>query len=454
MASGTWTYTISSSATDALDAGDSVTDTYAFAASDSTTQTVTITITGANDAPVFSDGGTASASVEEGATTVATYAATDADDSAVVTYSVSGGADSALFSVVSTTGALSFSTAPDYDSGSACAAGNSCVVELTASDAADTDTITVTIAVTDANDQTPTYSATDTTPSVLEGTTAADAFAITDTDTGDSNACTLAGADSALFTCTVSGDSVSLAFTTAPDYESPGDADADNIHAVTVTISDGVNTGSTISYTVTVTDSTSVLIQTGQTGSVAEDASVGDSVMTLTITDGTPTAIIISTGNGDGVFAISTAGVITVADVTNLDYETTSSYTLTLVAYDASSSDVADVTVSITDVNDAPTVATAISDASIAEDAAYSLDISSNFADQDSGDVLSFSATGLPSSGNLAITTAGVISGTPLNADVGAHTIVVTATDDDSTPASVTDTYVLTVTNTNDAPTV
>ena len=68
--------------------------------------------------------------------------------------------------------------------------------------------------------------------------------------------------------------------------------------------------------------------------------------------------------------------------------------------------------------------------------------------------MLSFSATGLPSSGNLAITTAGVISGTPLNADVGAHTIVVTATDDDSTPASVTDTYILTVTNTNDAPTV
>ena len=42
MASGTWTYTIDSSATDALDAGDSVTDTYAFEASDTTTQTVTI----------------------------------------------------------------------------------------------------------------------------------------------------------------------------------------------------------------------------------------------------------------------------------------------------------------------------------------------------------------------------------------------------------------------------
>ena len=103
----------------------------------------------------------------------------------------------------------------------------------------------------------------------------------------------------------------------------------------------------------------------------------------------------------------------------------------------------------VTNTNDDPTVATEISDASTDEDASYTLDISSNFADVDAGDTLSYTATGMPST--LTMSTAGVLSGTPVNADVGVHTIIVTATDDASTAGSVTDTFELTVVNTNDA---
>ncbi|MFL2965633.1 MAG: putative Ig domain-containing protein [Candidatus Thalassarchaeaceae archaeon] len=49
------------------------------------------------------------------------------------------------------------------------------------------------------------------------------------------------------------------------------------------------------------------------------------------------------------------------------------------------------------------------------------------------------------------MSSAGVISGTPVNADVGVYTVVVTATDDATTAGSVTDTFTLTVVNTNDA---
>ena len=57
------------------------------ATSDSLTDTITVTVplTDANEvSPVFSYVSTASASVAEGATTVATYAATDADGSSAV----------------------------------------------------------------------------------------------------------------------------------------------------------------------------------------------------------------------------------------------------------------------------------------------------------------------------------------------------------------------------------
>ena len=47
------------------------------------------------------------------------------------------------------------------------------------------------------------------------------------------------------------------------------------------------------------------------------------------------------------------------------------------------------------------------------------------------------------------MSSSGTLSGTPLQADVGAHTIVVTASDGSLT---VSDTFILTVANVNDAP--
>ena len=120
---------------------------------------------------------------------------------------------------------------------------------------------------------------------------------------------------------------------------------------------------------------------------------------------------------------------------------------------DGDASDTMTVTITVTGANDAPAVVTEIAETSVDEDdISFSLDVSTSFADADTGDVLTYSATGLPTSGNLVISSAGVISGTPLNADVGIYTVVVTATDDSSTtaPSTVTDTFTLTVVNTND----
>ena len=73
------------------------------------------------------------------------------------------------------------------------------------------------------------------------------------------------------------------------------------------------------------------------------------------------------------------------------------------------------------------------------------------FADVDAGDSLSYTTSTLPSwlSFNAATRT---FSGTPVNADVGALTITVTAKDGSNATAS--DSFVLTIANVNDAPTV
>ena len=97
--------------------------------------------------------------------------------------------------------------------------------------------------------------------------------------------------------------------------------------------------------------------------------------------------------------------------------------------------------------NDTPVVASAIADATATEDSVYSYDASAHFSDVD-GDTLAYTAT--LSNGNalpvwLDISTNGTLSGTPDNGDVGAIEVTVTATD--SSLATASDTFTLSVTN-------
>ena len=71
LSSGTWTYTLNNShaSVQALDVGESFTDSYTFAASDGSTQTVTVTINGAEDSAVIS--GTSTGTVSEDGTLTA-----------------------------------------------------------------------------------------------------------------------------------------------------------------------------------------------------------------------------------------------------------------------------------------------------------------------------------------------------------------------------------------------
>lgn len=89
-----------------------------------------------------------------------------------------------------------------------------------------------------------------------------------------------------------------------------------------------------------------------QSFSVDEDANNGTTVGTVSYTGGIPTSFAILSGNGGGVFQIDNSGVITVADNTNLDYETTSSYTLEVEASNTHGSDTGTITININDVDE------------------------------------------------------------------------------------------------------
>lgn len=102
----------------------------------------------------------------------------------------------------------------------------------------------------------------------------------------------------------------------------------------------------------------------------------------------------------------------------------------------------------------APILQAAVPDLSADEDALFSYDLTGNFFDQDGNATLAYSASledGSALPGWLSLDSAtGMLTGTPLNEDVGTLALHVSATD--TVGRTVSDTFILTANNVNDAP--
>lgn len=109
----------------------------------------------------------------------------------------------------------------------------------------------VTLAINDLNDNAPAFSSGTATATIAEGQTVTGYTAsATDADAGATISYSITGgADHALFTLTDGA----LSFSAAPDFETPGDDDANNDYELIVTATDGTH-GATQTVTLTVTD--------------------------------------------------------------------------------------------------------------------------------------------------------------------------------------------------------
>ena len=111
-----WTYTISDAAIDFLGTATANMSFRVFIEDNNgslTWQTVNISISGANDIPVITSDDTFS--VSENTTTVGTVTSFDPDIGALRQFSIAGGADAGRFNINSSTGALTFKVAPDFE---------------------------------------------------------------------------------------------------------------------------------------------------------------------------------------------------------------------------------------------------------------------------------------------------------------------------------------------------
>ena len=125
-------------------------------------------------------------------------------------------------------------------------------------------------------------------------------------------------------------------------------------YTLKVSVSDGMD-ASTADITINVTDVNTAPTITNQTFSIAEDAAVDAEVGTVQASDedNNNLTFSITSGNTGDAFAVNaSSGLLTVAKA--LDFETTPTYTLKVSVSDGMASNTADVTINITDVDEAP----------------------------------------------------------------------------------------------------
>ena len=291
-----------------------------------------------NNAPVFD---TASAfTINEGETDITTLSASDADGDSV-SYGKTSDGDSSYFTVNQTTGALSFTNAPDYENPTDSDTDNDYSVTVTATDGFNTTSQAISVTVADISDSPPTFTSSGSF-TANENQTAIGTVVASDPD-GDTVAYSLSGTDAD--SLEINSSTGVLTFKIAPDYETKSSYSAEAI------ASDGTNASAqTISITIVNVNEFTPTFTSSSSFTVAENQTTGPTI-TASDGDGDTLTYSISGGADASSFEInSSSGAITFK--TAPDYETKSSYQLSVRASDGTNIAAQDITVNIGNLNE------------------------------------------------------------------------------------------------------
>ena len=317
------------------------------------TATITVNVNDVNEAPIITSLNTFT--VAENQPAVATLTVTDVDTGDTPTFSETiTGTDAAAFTLT-TGGVLTFNDNPNFETKS------SYSITITVADGGNpslTDTQDITVNVNDVNEA-PT----------LENTT----LQVSENSVNGANVGDIMGQDpdteapnNELTYSIIDGDTdgafaISDAGEITVNGEDKIDFETTPFYTLTVQVDDGGTPAliGTATIMVNVTDVNEAPIITSlNTFTVAENQ---PAVATLTVTDvdtgDTPTFSETITGTDAAAFTLTTAGVLTFND--NPNFETKSSYSITVTVTDGgtpSLTDTQDITVNVTDVNEAPTL--------------------------------------------------------------------------------------------------
>ena len=410
----------------------------------SVSQAITITVTNINEAPFISDycfdsdvlAGCDDIYVDENQTSALQINALDPENQTISYsfYNDSGNDDNSYFNI-SSSGAVTFKTTPDYETKNSYAL----YFALTDSDGLSAGSYQYNIRLNNLNDNTPVISSS-ATFSAAENQTAIGSISASDAD-GDSLTYSISGSE-----INISSSGV-LTFATAPDYETK------NSYTATVTVSDGTN-AVTQDITINITDvDEAPTITSSSTFTIAENQT---SVGSVTATDpenqsltyaiySLPAPLAGEQYSGGSIN--SSTGAITL-NGTGFNYEERTSITAQVEVSDGTNAVTQDITINITDVDEAaPNAAPTISSSATFSAAENQTAIGSVTATDADGDSLTYSISG----SEITISSSGVLTfaSAPDYETKNSYTATVTVSDGAD---SVTQAITVSITDANDNP--
>ena len=366
--------------------------------SDSTgsdTQELTVTVIDVNEYSVSTPSSTGSGQIAENASAGASAGikvqASDADGTNnTVTYSfVNGATSSGLFDIDASSGTVSYNGTDslDFESGTTSYSLN---IYATSSDGSSA-SASFTVNVTNVNEA-PSFTSS-TTASTFENETGTIYTATASDPENDSLTYSLSGTDSGKFSIDTSSGVIS--FNAAPDYETPGDSNVDNTYEVQLQVTDSGNLSSDLSLRISVSNVNEAPIFTSLTTTSAEENDAGV-IYTAEVKDDAGDTHIYSIigGTDQDSFNLSGAG-LSFNDPP--DYEASDdkkNYEVQLRVTDAQglSADL-NLSISIEDINEAPTFASPTATANVDENS-ESFVYTATATDVDAGDTLTYSIGG------------------------------------------------------------
>ena len=421
---------------------------------------VTINVTDIDDtagpidninAPVFTEDSSTTRIIaentESGVNIGIPISATDVNEDTLI-YSI-GGTDAASFSINSGSGQLKTNATLDYE------AKNTYTVTITVSDGTLTDTIEVTINLTNVNDPPVFTEGESTFRAVAEeatvGENAGTAISATDAD-GDTLTYSLRGTDAASFT--IDRNTGQLQVNTLLDFETKPS------YSVTVNVSDRNGGTSSINVTINIRDvaenrAPEFIGNVNTTITVDEGTASGENIgaaISATDEDADPLAYSLGGSDAASFSIVSTTGQFQTK--ASLNYETKNTYSVTVTVTDDALSTSIEVTINVNDINESPMFTEGESTLrSVVEDTPAGQNIGSavSATDIDQDDTLEYSLGGTDAD-SFAIDSANGQLQTKTTPDYetkDTYTVVITVSDGD-----FTDTIQVTIniSDINDAP--
>lgn len=360
---------------------------------------LTVNVNDRNDAPAF-QGTPFSVAISENVayrSTVVQITATDPDNSDTLNYTLSG-TNSSYFQISSATGLILTARELDYED------VNYFFLTVSVSDGKTTVTQPLTVTITDTNDL-PMFLNAPYSVQINENVIYSSIILANATDPdNDTLRFTLSGSRSSQFT--IHGLTGLVSLTETLNFEEF------TMFVLTLTVSDGKGGVSDTTLTVEVIDHNDppTFVNTPFSAVIDENINIGTQIIQASATDEDKNSSLTYslTGANSSVFTISVTGIISTIGV--IDFESRSLYSLTIWVGDGASTVSTPLTVAINDINDLPVFTNTSYTLSLKERTGALVSILQVSASDQDGDNIAYTFVGITSSDFTINSANGVIA--------------------------------------------